>query len=615
MHSLFLPKVQICSNTALRLESQHTPLVIFMASSRLSILLAAGLIGFAFSHDASAVRVKGEPTKVAEKATAPLVWRSSNFPANGIAKLGLKELAPDRIAKLHSHNADTSKMKPLQIGIGREVAGEAAQPMSSLKWQVLSSGAKVSRLEIRSPDAFGLRVGIRTSGLVAGSELRFAGSGNVSQVIALATGEETKRLIDGKNIYWTPGTDGETQIIEIYLPKGASAAAVNISVVSVSHLMTNAKENFIIEKGAPEQTCMSNVVCRTAELGANYVNAKNSVARITFVEGAGTFLCSGSLIADTVAATQIPYFYTADHCIGNQALASTINTYWAYETTTCGNSSTTATLPSPTTGGAAFLYSEDASTGTDIALLRLNNAPPLGTFFVGWDAAVLNNSAAVYGIHHPEGFPKKISQGIKENQDTGQHQIGWSSGTTLGGSSGSAIFTIGADGGWYLRGGLLGGSASCANAGNPANAGNDDFYSRLDLSFTGKVDQYLSPAPAAVGPSVNHTGAWYNAAESGWGLTWFEYPSNGKLGLMFIYNSTGAAPDWYELAGSWTGTDVHSGNMRQNTGPAFGSTFNPALVTKVPNGTYTLTFSSATTATFTFSNVSGVTRTVSLTKL
>ena len=582
-----------------------------MASSRLSIILASGLLALAFSHQASAVRVKGEPTKATTKSITALSFRSNNFPADGVAKLGLSQLAPERIAKLHSDNRDDSKMKPLQIGIGRDVTREKLQAMPNLKWQILSNGAKVSRVEITSPDAFGLRVGIRTAGLVAGSELRFSGSDAPNQVIALATGEETKRLIDIKNSYWTPGTDGETQIIEIYLPKGALAAQVRIDVTGVSHLLTNAKESFII-KGVPEQSCMLNVACRTAELGANFVNAENSVARITFVSGASTFLCTGGLLADTVSATQIPYFYTADHCIGNQTLASSMNFYWNYETTTCGTAATTATLPAPQTGGATYLYSENSSTGTDISLVRINSAPPAGTFFAGWDSAALANSTAIYGIHHPEGFPKKVSQGIKEGQDTGQHQVGWSSGTTLGGSSGSGLFTIGGDGAWYLRGGLLGGNALCANSGNPATAGNDDFYSRLDISFP-SVQQYLAPA-GLNGPTVAHTGAWYKASESGWGLTWFEYPSNGKLGLMFIFDSTGTA-DWYELSGTWTGTDVHSGNVRRVNGPVFSSTFNPASVNKVVEGTYTLTFSSATNATYTFT-INGVTRTnVPLTKL
>ena len=583
-----------------------------MASSRISLLVAAGLLAFTFSHQAAAVRVKGESTKAVTKVVAPLVWRSNNFPASGIAKLGLKPLAPESIAKLHRDNRDDSKMKPLQIGIGRDVAREKLQAMPSLKWQVLSNGAKVSRIEITSPDAFGLRVGIRTAGLVYGSELRFSGSDAPNQIIALATGEETKRLIDTKNSYWTPGTDGETQIIEIYLPKGALAAQVRIDVIGVSHLLTNAKESFIITKGVAEQDCMVNVVCRNATLGANFVNAENSVARITFIQGASTFLCTGGLLADTVSATQIPYFYTADHCISNQTLANTMNFYWNYETTTCGTAATTAALPSPQTGGATYLYSENSSTGTDISLVRINSAPPAGTFFAGWDSAALANSTAIYGIHHPEGFPKKVSQGIKEAQDTGQHQVGWSSGTTLGGSSGSGLFTIGSDGAWYLRGGLLGGNALCANSGNPATAGNDDFYSRLDISFPG-VQQYLAPA-GINGPTVAHTGAWYKTDESGWGLTWFEYPNNGTLGLMFIYDTAGRA-DWYEFNGTWTGSDVHSGNVRRDSGPAFGTSFNPASVSKTIVGTYTLTFNSATTATYSFT-INGVTRTgLALSKL
>lgn len=579
---------------------------------RIPALFAAGLLALAFSHQAAAVKAKGEPAKATAKSTAVLQWRSNNFPATGVAKLGLNDLAPERIAKLHSRNADSKQAKALQIGIARDAAREALKPMSVLKWQVLRSGAKVSRVEIHSPDAFGLRVGIRTVGLVSGSELRFSGSDNPNQVVAAVTGEETRRLVDAKNNYWTPGTDGDTQIIEIYLPKGALAANVRLNVSGVSHLLTNAKENFVV-KGAAQQTCMFNVICRAAELGSNFVNAENSVARITFSDGGSTYLCTGGLLADTVAATQVPYFYTADHCISNQTLANTLNFYWNYETLTCGDSSTTATLPSPQTGGATYLYSENGSTGTDGALLRINSAPPAGTFFAGWDSATLANGATIYGIHHPEGFPKKISQGIKETQDAGNHQVGWTSGTTLGGSSGSGLFTIGGDGAWYLRGGLYGGTASCANDGNPATSGNDDWYSRFDVMYP-SIAQWLNPTPTT-GPTASHTGPWYNPAESGWGLTWYDdYANNGFFGLFFIYNASGQ-PDWYEFAGAWTGSDVHSGNLRKNTGPAFGTTFDPGQVVKTPVGTYTLTFTSATTATLTFT-VGGVTRTnVPLNKL
>ena len=93
-----------------------------------------------------------------------------------------------------------------------------------------------------------------------------------------------------------------------------------------------------------------------------------------------------------------------------------------------------------------------------------------------------------------------------------------------------------------------------------------------------------------------------------------EYPSNGFLGLMFIYDNAGRA-DWYEFNGTWTGSDVHSGNVLRDSGPAFGTSFNPASVSKATVGTYTLTFTSATTATYTFT-INGITRTgVALSKL
>lgn len=586
------------------------PLVTLMYYSRIPAIFAAGLLALAFSHSAAAVRVKGEPAKASAKAAVSPQWRSENFPASGVARLDMSELAPDRIAKLHSRNANDKKIKALQIGIGRAVATEAAKPMTSLKWQLLSNGAKVSRIAITSPDAYGIRAGVRTAGLVAGSELRFSGSSNPGLVTAVATGTQTKTLVDAKNLYWTPQTEGETQTIEIYLPKGALAASVRFDVVSTSHLLTNAKENFIVAKASG--TCNVNVICSTAALGQNFVNAKNSVARITFVDGGSTYLCTGTLLADTVAATQLPYFYTADHCIGNQTLASTVNTFWNYEATGCPNNSALGSFTQQT-GGAVYLYSDpdtsstSTATGTDTALLRLNDTPPAGSFFAGWDSSALANSVAITGIHHPGGDPKKVSQGIKETQQAKLHQVGWSSGTTEGGSSGSGLFTIGGDGAYYLRGGLYGGSAACSNSGNPANSGNDDVYSRLDVSYP-NVQQWLNPV-VTTGPTANHTGPWYKPTESGWGLTWYDnYPNNNAFfGLFFIYGATGQ-PDWYEFAGDWTASDVHSGNLRKNTGPVFGTTFDPGQVVKTPVGTYTLTFTSATTATLTFT-VGGITRT------
>ena len=73
-----------------------------------------------------------------------------------------------------------------------------------------------------------------------------------------------------------------------------------------------------------------------------------------------------------------------------------------------------------------------------------------------------------------------------------EHGVRWLQGTTEGGSSGSGLFTL--DGGqYYLRGGLHGGYASCANTGT-TNSNNIDWYSRFDVDFP-SIRQYLYVQP------------------------------------------------------------------------------------------------------------------------
>ena len=74
-----------------------------MYYSRIPALFAAGLLALAFSHPATAVRVKGEQVKAVAKS-APLALRSSNFPSDATASLGFSELATKRIADLQRRN-------------------------------------------------------------------------------------------------------------------------------------------------------------------------------------------------------------------------------------------------------------------------------------------------------------------------------------------------------------------------------------------------------------------------------------------------------------------------------------------------------------------------------
>lgn len=458
--------------------------------------------------------VPSEKNKVAAAAT-PLRWRSEAFPANRISQLRYREMAAERILKVQQYNA-TRRMKPTQSGIARNASSEGAtSALPALRWTRSRDGGLVSRIEITSPVALGLRVGLQVGGLNPRAELRFAGSSSPNQIVAMMTGGEIARLADSRGIFWTPDTEGEKQVIEIYLPVGSLTSSVRLQAPLLSHLLINSLDDAkIIEKTGfgDSGACNVNTVCRVAELGPNYVSAKNAVAHMVYTYPNGvSFICTGTLLADTVTTSQIPYFYTAHHCFaggesgvpvtvfpgGFQAVSNTLVTHWKYETATCNSSSNPGTTA--LAGGAAYLYSDP---NTDGMLLRLNGTPPAGSEFAGWDYALLPTSSNIIGIHHPSGDAKKVSSGQQISRDADQNAVAWLSGTTEGGSSGSGLFTADTTG-YHLRGGLLGGNASCANTGSVGNDGNRDYYSRFDVVFP-HISSYLAPVS---GPLIRVNGS------------------------------------------------------------------------------------------------------------
>jgi len=446
---------------------------------------------------ASAERVPSERSKAAPAASAPLRWRADGFPSKLVSRMQYQEMPVARILRVQKNNA-ARRMKPVQIGINRVASSEGMTgSLPPLSWMSRKDGSSVARIEVRSPIALALRVGLRIDALDPRAEIRFAGSTDPSRVVAAMSGKEILVLLDDNRTFWTPSTDGETQFIEVYLPKGVFRGSTRLQAPQLSHLLANSLNDFkIIEKIGESDSCNVDTACRVTELGTNFVSAKNAVAHMQFViAGEGTFICTGTLLADTVSTSQIPYFYSANHCISNQTVASTLNTFWKYEATSCNSGVEAAKIQ--LAGGATFLYSDpDTSTtnvpnGTDGLLLRLNNTPPAGSEFAGWDSATLANSSNTIGIHHPSGDAKKVSLGQQISSDSELIEVGWLSGTTEGGSSGSGLFTTD-PGGYRLRGGLYGGNASCANSGSLANTSNRDYYSRFDVVFP-NISQWLSP--------------------------------------------------------------------------------------------------------------------------
>lgn len=475
-----------------------------MHRDRLSAVICCTFIlaGLVFPAIATE-RANGEASR--SKAQDIPRWRLARYPASQVARLDYREIGLDRLLHLQRSNA-ARRIKPTQVGLARRATIDATRPgLPPLKWVGVGRGGTVARIEVHSRDALALRVGLQFDRLDDRIELRFGGSDEPSRVVAAMDGAQARQLLGAQGLFWTPSTDGETQVIEIFRPAGVSTDSVRVRAPQISHLVTNSRNDFkIIEKIGESGGCNVDTSCRAAQLGPRFVDAKNAVAHMQFVQAGSTYICTGTLLADTSPATQVPYFYGANHCFADgdgppvasqmQAVANTLNTFWNYEATACGSG--ISMQRTQLSGGAAYLYS---SHDTDGMLLRLNNAPPASAYFAGWTAAPLPASNAILGIHHPSGDAKKVSAGQHVTGDAFLHKVGWIDGTTEGGSSGSALFTLGNEG-YALRGGLYGGEASCANTGSLSNRGNFDFYSRFDVVFP-HIRGYLASEAIAMNGS------------------------------------------------------------------------------------------------------------------
>ena len=550
--------------------------------------LFLGLFGsWAFAQSNSA----GAPAVAKAVVTAQFLL-SSDAPA---VALRLDPIDPTLIDSAKRANA-AAKTKKLQIGIGRDMSEELRASSQALLWSSVPGGV-AARLEITSPNASALRVALTSARIGPGLELRFAGSAHPDMVYGPFSARDVDRSIP---MYWSPVLEGETAIVEFFMSADPSVVDVAPAVTQVSHLFVNpadAKADTLAKIGE-SGSCEVNLICRSASDTA-LANAGRAVARMVFSDGlgGGQFLCTGTLL-NPGDGSFTPYFYTAAHCISTQASASTLTTYWFYDSTSCNtNVLNPATTQLP--GGATLLY---ANTSNDPSFMRLNSTPPNGAIWAAWDAATLSGAPALTGIHHPKGDVKKVSLGTFGGFNGGDSSpfsgntfiiSNWNStatGVTEPGSSGSGIFTaFGTPASEYrLRGGLQGGPSSCFASGSDLQ----DYYSRFDLAYP-QIAQYLGTPSSP----VNYTALYWNPNESGWGLN-VNHQDDTIFATLFDYDANGQ-PFWLvstmsKQSSSGGGTDIFSGDLLLTTGPAFNANpFTPIDASNITTvGSMTLALSS-----------------------
>jgi lysyl endopeptidase len=542
------------------------------------LLIALGGAVPAFAQSVSSAEVP-HPPKAAHIETLRLPI------ADEATLVAFDRIDSNIVDAIRSRNT-RSFTKRLQIGIGRVVT-DPAQSSAALHWTAVPGGS-AAQWKVVSLGAAALRVGLDASLLREGVELRFAGAAEPGIVYGPFTRGSVANV---DATYWSPVLEGDSAIVEVFVPEVLSPAAARLRIAAVSHLFVQPGEtDAATRQKATSEPCEVDLVCRSATDPA-LAKVGRAVAKMVFTESTDTFLCSGTLL-NTSGHSGIPYFYSASQCINTQAVADTLTTHWFYERTGCGSG---ATSPSYTqlAGGATLVYHDD---GTDVLLLRLNAPPPAGAVMAGWDATRLQIGLAVTGVHHPAGDFKKVTLGTFTNftAPVGQSRnfilATWDStltGVTEVGSSGSGLFTaVGSPPTDYvLRGGEHGGPSDCSAP--PYSL--YDFYSRFDLAYGAALEQYLSDGAA------NHTALWWNPNESGWGIN-FNQQGDIVFGTLFTYDANGS-PMWLVMSnGTRQSGETFSGALYRTSGPPFDAQpftpIGPGNLTTV--GTMSVTFSGDT---------------------
>ncbi|KAG9576236.1 hypothetical protein KCV01_g17495, partial [Aureobasidium melanogenum] len=374
---------------------------------------------------------------------------------------------------------------PLQVGLGLKTARPDID-LGGLNWVDLPDGRHVAQFPVAASGAGGLRAAIRleaNGGRVPdGVVLHFVGAGaNVFE----ATGKD---FAQGQ-VYWTPAVEGDSLTVELVLPRDSHPGDFRLSVPQVSYFGASPYKAGYSDGFGNSGSCENDVVCSTNSGKAAYDNATKAVAKMLFTDSSdgGSYICTGTLLNNSNSPKR-QLFWSAAHCIADQATASTLQTIWFYNTTQChGSASTINSAVTVLTGGATLLH-RDAS--RDTLLLELKKTPPAGVFYQGWNSTSIANNSSTTDIHHPAGDAKKYSLGtvgaVNANYSSRTHmtKVNWTSSVTEGGSSGSGLLTIATDGSYQLRGGLFGGPSSCS----ASSANKNDYFS----DFGGVYSQIAS---------------------------------------------------------------------------------------------------------------------------
>lgn len=117
------------------------------------------------------------------------------------------------------------------------------------------------------------------------------------------------------------------------------------------------------------------------------------------------------------------------------------------------------------------------------------------------------------------------------------------------------------------------------------------------------------PAAAQSVPAANYSDIWYNASESGWGITFTQHTDNAVEAVWYTYdprspdtaNTANFKPLWIVMpGGTWSTPTTFTGDAYVTLGTPFAQQWNPSALGVTKVGTFTFTFQSAGAASFVY---------------
>ncbi|UXI65858.1 proprotein convertase P-domain-containing protein [Tahibacter amnicola] len=409
--------------------------------------------------------------------------------------------------------ADGAKGKPFQYGVVIPQKIDAlARSLGT--WEDLGKKDARWRWTVASPGAQALEFQFSRLRLPKGAVLTLRGADD--------SAVRTITADDLANPYFrTAYVPGERVTLQLDVTQDARYF-VEMALESVTHAyrLPFGQEGMAIRSAS----CNVDVACTSGNQTQNQIA---SVGHYTFLDGGLSYVCTGTLMANTSMDGR-PFFLTANHCLEQEVVADTVVVYWNYESATCR-------VPGSAASGTALgkIYATHTQSGatlratygpTDFTLLELDTDAPRNAlpFFAGWDRSA-GMPTSTYTIHHPNGDEKRISRDYNAPAPSGYYlaaNVGsshirvadWDSGTTEGGSSGAPLFNPSG----RVIGQLHGGNAACGN-------NSPDWFGRLAESWIGggnagsRLRDWLDPINSNVlSMSGHHGGTKYqNTTDTG----------------------------------------------------------------------------------------------------